>query len=64
MKPSISPEEFGTLLKQTGLALSPQQAGLVYEGYGYLEAMIARVNAPLPREAEPALTFRAEMEMK
>ena len=60
MKPSISLEEFATLLKPTGLKLTPEQVSRIYEGYGYLEALIARVNAPLPRDAEPALTFAAE----
>lgn len=60
MTPSISLEEFVTLLKPAGLTLTPEQAGRIYEGYGYLEALIARVRAPLPREAEPALTFAAE----
>lgn len=60
MKPSIDLATFATLLDQSGLRLTLEQIASVYEGYGYLEAMIARVNTPLPREAEPALIFRAE----
>lgn len=60
MKPSIDLATFATLVDHSGLTLTPEQIASVYEGYGYLEAMIARVNAPLPREAEPALIFRPE----
>ena len=60
MKPSISPETFKTLMAQTGIPLSDSQLAGIYEGYGYLESFVARVNAPLPREAEPALTFSTE----
>src|SRR6185437_9314725 len=60
MKPSISPETFKTLMAQTGIPLSDAQLAGIYEGYGYLESFVARVNAPLPREAEPALTFSTE----
>lgn len=59
MKPSIDLATFATLVDQSGLTLTLEQIASIYEGYGYLEAMIARVNAPLPREAEPALIFRA-----
>ena len=58
MKPSISPETFKVL--PTGIPLSDAQLAGIYEGYGYLESFVARVNAPLPRASEPALTFSAE----
>ncbi len=60
MKPTIDFATFETLMAQTGLSLTIDQLRGVYEGYGGLQAMLARVNAPLPREAEPALTFDAE----
>lgn len=60
MKPTIDFATFETLMAQTGLSLTSDQLRGVYEGYGGLQAMLARVNAPLPREAEPALTFDAE----
>jgi len=60
MKPTIDFATFETLMAQTGLSLTTDQLRGVYEGYGGLQAMLARVNAPLPREAEPALTFDAE----
>ncbi len=60
MKPTIDFATFETLMAQTGLSLTTDQLRGVYEGYGGLQAMLALVNAPLPREAEPALTFDPE----
>jgi hypothetical protein len=51
---------FQTLMAQSGLTLTEAQLRAVYEGYGPLQAMLARVNKALPREAEPALTFDPE----
>jgi hypothetical protein len=40
--------------------LTPQQVKAILPGAEIFQRMIARVNAPLPREAEPAPTFKAE----
>ncbi len=61
MKPSISEAEFDVLVRQTGLPLSAAQKTELYDVFWMLEAMIARVNAPLPREAEPAHIFLPEV---
>ena len=61
MKPNISEAEFEVLAKQTGLPLSAAQKAEIYGAYGILEALIARVQTPLPREAEPAHMFTAEV---
>jgi len=61
MKPSISDAEFATLVAQTGLPLSAEQKSTLYDAYWMLEAMIARVNTPMPREAEPAHIFIPEV---
>jgi hypothetical protein len=58
MTPSISEQDFSVLVAQTGLPLSPEQKRDLYEIYGFIEQQVARVHAPLPREAEPALIFR------
>lgn len=60
MNPSIDLETFAAMMARTGLSLTPAQVSEIYQGYGGLEAMLARVNVPLPREAEPALTFDPE----
>ena len=60
MKPKIDFAAFETLMAQTGLRLTTDQLRGVYEGYDGLQAMLARVRTPLPREAEPALTFDPE----
>jgi hypothetical protein len=61
MTPSISAAEFAVLAKQSGLPLTEAQRATLYEAYGHLEQMVERVHKALPREAEPALTFRPEL---
>jgi hypothetical protein len=58
MKPSISEQDFSVLVAQSGLPLSPEQKQDLFQVYGFIEQQVARVHAPLPREAEPALIFR------
>jgi len=48
------------MLKRAGLALTPDQVKAILPGADIVRRMIERVNAPLPREAEPALTFDVE----
>jgi len=61
MKPAISEAVFEVLLLQTGLPLSPEQRRALYEPYALVEAMLARVGQPMPREAEPSLIFIPEI---
>jgi hypothetical protein len=61
VKPKVSAAEFNTLVKQTGLPLSATQKATIYDAYWLLEAMIARVNTPMPREMEPAHIFDPEV---
>ncbi|HEX3401351.1 MAG TPA: hypothetical protein VHT74_13600 [Acetobacteraceae bacterium] len=61
MKPSVSEAEFDVMVAQTGLPLSTEQKTTLYDAYWMLEAMIARVNTPMPREAEPGHIFIAEV---
>ena len=49
MKPSVSEAEFDVMVTQTGLPLSAEQKTTLYDAYWMLEAMIARVNTPMPR---------------
>ncbi len=60
MKPTVDLATFATMMAQTGLTLTPEQLEGIYEGYGALQAMLERINQPLPREAEPALIFDPE----
>ncbi len=57
MTPTISEADFAVLVAQSGLTLTAAQRKDIYDVYGLVEAMRDRVNAPLPREAEPSLTF-------
>jgi hypothetical protein len=56
----IDPAELARILKRDGLDLRPAQIESILAGAAIFRRMIARVNAPLPREAEPALTFDVE----
>ena len=60
MKPTISETAFDVLIAQSGLPLSPEQKHALYEPYAIVEAMVARVSTPMPREAEPSLIFIPE----
>ena len=61
MPTTITPEAFDALIAQTGLPLSDAQKATLLAVYPTLQAMIARVAAPLPREAEPGLIFVPEV---
>jgi hypothetical protein len=59
---ALSREDFDVLFEKSGLPLSKAQKDTLFGAYPMLLAMIARATNPLPREAEPALTFRPEAE--
>ena len=58
--PPIDEAELNAMLVRAGLVLTPDQVRAILPGAEIFRRMIARINAPLPREAEPALTFDAE----
>ena len=58
--PPIDEAELKAMLVRAGLTLTPDQVGAILPGAEIFRRMIERVNAPLPREAEPALTFDVE----
>jgi hypothetical protein len=57
---AIDEAELATILKRAGLDLTANQVKQLLPGAVIFQGLIARVNAPLPREAEPALTFDVE----
>jgi hypothetical protein len=57
---TIDEQELGQMLKRAGLTLTQEQVRAVMPGAEIFRRMIERVNVPLPREAEPALTFGVE----
>jgi hypothetical protein len=59
MKPHISEAEFDAMVRQTGLPLTATQKATLYDAYWMLEAMIARISAPMLLEIEPAHVFIA-----
>jgi len=58
--PPIDEAELEAMLVRAGLTLTPAQVKEILPGAEIFRGMIERVNAPLPREAEPALTFDVE----
>jgi hypothetical protein len=58
--PSIDEAELAAMLKRAGLGLTADQVKAILPGAAIVRGMIERINAPLPREAEPALTFDVE----
>jgi hypothetical protein len=58
--PVVDEAELTRMLACSGLNLAPDQVRAILPGVPIFQHMIARVNAPLPREAEPALTFNME----
>ena len=56
----IDESELAVLLGRAGLKLTPDQVREILPGAELFRGMIARINEPLPREAEPALTFDVE----
>lgn len=57
----ISEDAFEALAAETGLPLSAEQKATVRSVYPTLKAMMDRVSAPLPREAEPGHIFVPEV---
>jgi hypothetical protein len=57
---AISETDFDGLVAKAGLTLTADQKAVLREVYPTLQALIARVSAPMPREAEPALIFQVE----
>ena len=61
MKTSVSEADFEVMAAQADLPLSAEQRRTLYDAYGMLEAMITRVNTPMPVEVEPAHIFVSEV---
>ena len=57
---TIDESELKAMLARAGLPHSPEQVKACLPGAEIVQRMLARVNEPLPREAEPALTFDVE----
>lgn len=50
--------ELQALLARAGLKLTAEQVRSILPGAAIVRRMVERVNAPLPREAEPAVVFK------
>ena len=60
MTAPIDDTAFAALVATSGLTLSAAQLMSLREGYALVVPLLERLHAPLPREAEPALTFTPE----
>ncbi len=61
MPDNITREAFDALAARTGLPLNEAQKATLHAVYPTLMDIVARVTAPLPREAEPSLIFNPEV---
>ena len=61
MATDISRAAFDALYEKSGLTLTDAQKAGLYQVYPLLRVMIDRATAAMPREAEPALTFKPEV---
>jgi hypothetical protein len=58
--PPIDEAQLEAILVRAGLKPTAALVKELMPGAAIVQGMIDRVNAPLPREAEPALTFDVE----
>jgi len=49
--------DFDALLRRAGLTLDRAKADELFGAYASLEMLLARINQPMPLEAEPAVIF-------
>ena len=59
-EPTLSEADLAVILARAGLSLTPDQVRAVLPGAAIMQELIERVRAPLPREAEPAVMFKAD----
>jgi hypothetical protein len=57
---TIDEAELKAMLVRAGLPHSPEQVKALLPGAEIIQRLLGRVNTPMPREAEPALTFDVE----
>ena len=55
----LDEQELAAILRRAGLNLTPDQIRAILPGAVLALGMLERVRKPLPREAEPAVTFQA-----
>jgi hypothetical protein len=55
--PRLSEAEFATLASRAGLRLTPEKRAELYEAYGAIEALAARIRPQSDLGAEPATIF-------
>jgi hypothetical protein len=58
---ALSSDGFSRMLDETGLRLTEAQKAVLFAAYPLFQAMVVRATAPMPREAEPSVTFTPEV---
>ena len=58
--PTLSEADLAAILERAGLSLAPDQVRALLPGASIMQELIERVRDPLPREAEPAVMFKAD----
>ena len=57
----MTKDQFDVLVARSGLPLSDAQKATLFGIWPAFSGLLARVSEPMPREAEPALIFQAEI---
>ena len=53
----VTRADFDALLRRAGLTFDRAKADELFGAYASLEMLLARINRPMPLEAEPAVIF-------
>ncbi|MBN7807830.1 MULTISPECIES: hypothetical protein [Agrobacterium] len=60
--PTLSRQDFDVLVSRTNLNMPPEQIADIYEVFGEVEAILARVRRDFPITQGPAMLFAPEVE--
>ncbi len=61
MPAPVTAAEFSAMIDRAGLPLTDAQKAVLFGAYPLLQKMIERATPDMPREAEPSMTFTAEV---
>lgn len=52
---------FAVLVRRSGVPLTDEDVAVLYEGYGWLERLVAELDRPSDERAEPATVFLPQL---
>jgi hypothetical protein len=63
-QPSLDEAQLAAALERAGISLEPDRVRDLLPGAAIIQRLIDQVNLPLPREAEPSVTFTSEQQQR